>query len=171
MTMYDASLGLFSGIDLRVDKGNAFSELIWGSIGWTSGASVGVAVAHRDKRVIVFTGDGGFQNCSTGPSTAARDKLNPIYFIFQNNTYAIDQFLVNPTSIPKDEIPDYNRLQNWDYVKLAESFGCKGYLAKTVGELDHAVREAWKLKDKPAIVAVVIPSTDLPAVLRPSPEK
>jgi len=163
--MYDASLSLFSGIQIPVGMGNAFSELSWGSIGWSSGASIGVAIANRKKRVFVFVGDGGFQNCSTGPSSAVREKLNPIYFVFQNNTYAIDQYLINPNDIRNDAYPEYNRLPNWDYAKLMDSYGGSGFHAFTVKDLSHALDDAIKLTDKPALITVHIPPTDIPSVL------
>jgi len=165
--MYDASLSLFAGIQIRVGKGHAFSELAWGSIGWTSGASVGVGVANKGKRVFVFVGDGGFQNCSTGPSSAVRDKLNPIYFVFQNNTYAIDQYLIDKQVIIDDTYPEYNRLPHWDFAKLCESYGGRGYNAHNVKDLLAALNDASGLKDVPAIIAVHIPPTDIPKVLFP----
>jgi len=168
--MYDASLSLFSGIQMRVGKGNAYSELAWGSIGWTSGASIGVAIAnkhHQDKRVFVFVGDGGFQNCSTGPSSAVRDRLNTIYFVFQNNTYGIDQYLIDKQVIIDNSYPEYNRLPNWDFAKLSESYGGRGYNVGTVGKLIAALDDAMSLKHQPAMIAIQIPPTDIPKVLLP----
>lgn len=47
------------------------------------------------------------------------------------------------------------------YEEMMKMFGLKGYFCKTVPELQAAVKEAQKLKDKPTIINVAIsPSSD-----------
>lgn len=52
----------FGILDVPLPNGAIFlSQILWGSIGWTVGSTLGAAVAARDRglgRVILFVGDG-----------------------------------------------------------------------------------------------------------------
>jgi pyruvate decarboxylase len=52
----------------------ALSQVLWGSIGWSVGACQGAALAvkdsKKDRRTILFVGDGSFQLTLSGSSTA-----------------------------------------------------------------------------------------------------
>lgn len=121
----------------------------------------------------MFVGDGGLQNCPTGLSTMARYGLDNIVFVMDNGTYSIDQFLVNPAPFVKEEalFEGCNYLPHWDYVKLVEAFGGKGYKATNVKELAHAITEAKQTRGKPTLIVVSIPERDLPKNLRNLLEK
>lgn len=60
----------------------ALSQVLWGSIGWSVGACQGAALAVKDlkknRRTILFVGDGSFQLTAQELSTMIRHKLNPI---------------------------------------------------------------------------------------------
>ena len=56
------------------------TQILWGSIGWSVGATQGAALAARDlnaaKRTILFVGDGSFQLTVQEVSTMIKHKLN-----------------------------------------------------------------------------------------------
>ena len=60
----------------------AVSQVLWGSIGYSVGATQGAALAARDngqsRRTILFVGDGSFQLTAQEISTMIRLKLKPI---------------------------------------------------------------------------------------------
>lgn len=59
----------------------AISQVLWGSIGYSVGACQGAAAAakeQKNRRTILFVGDGSFQLTVQEVSTMIRNKLNPI---------------------------------------------------------------------------------------------
>ena len=59
----------------------AISQVLWGSIGYATGATQGAALAAKElgnRRTILLTGDGSFQLTAQEVSTMIRHKLNPI---------------------------------------------------------------------------------------------
>jgi len=63
------------------------SQILWGSIGWATGAAVGAALAARERglkgRNLLFTGDGSLQLTVQELSTAMRLGLTPIVFVLE----------------------------------------------------------------------------------------
>jgi pyruvate decarboxylase len=59
----------------------AISQVLWGSIGYSMGATQGAALAakeQKNRRTILFIGDGSIQLTVQELSTILRNKLNPI---------------------------------------------------------------------------------------------
>lgn len=99
----------------------AISQVLWGSIGYATGACQGAALAAKEKgikRTILFTGDGSFQLTAQEVSTMLRNGLNPIIFIICNNGYTIERFIHGW----KDA---YNDVQEWKYKDLPAAFGAQ----------------------------------------------
>lgn len=79
----------------------AISQVLWGSIGYATGACQGAALAIKDmaqegggeRRTILFTGDGSFQLTAQEVSTMIRRKLNPIIFVICNDGYTIERMI------------------------------------------------------------------------------
>jgi indolepyruvate decarboxylase len=165
----DTSLGLFPAAELLVAKRSHFIvQAAWLSIGYTVGAVVGVSMLlPQEERAVVFAGDGGFQMLAQAFSTLVRHRRRDIIFVFDNQLYAIEQFLVDRTYYQDPQKPSvfFNELPHWDYVKLAEAFGGKGYNVATVAELDDALGEARGLTDVPALIAVKLDPRLLPPEL------
>ena len=53
-------------------------------------------------------------------------------------------------------------LHRWEYSKLADVFGCKGWAVETYGELKSAIEGALANTDSPSIIQVKIPEKSLP---------
>jgi indolepyruvate decarboxylase len=170
----DTSLSLFPAAELLIPKrGHFIAQAGWLSIGYTVGAAVGVALqAGHGERVIVFAGDGGFQMIASAFSTLVQHQRPDIVFVFDNRLYGIEQFLID-ASFYQDAKKDpifFNRLPHWDYAKLAEAFGGKGYTVETMAELDAALDATQVLTDVPALIAVKIDSRSLPPELEQAPQ-
>ena len=43
------------------DGAEVHCQPLWGSIGWATGAALGVALADRSRRTVLFTGEGSHQ--------------------------------------------------------------------------------------------------------------
>jgi len=147
----------------------AISQVLWGSIGFATGACQGAALAAQEsgiKRTILFTGDGSFQLTAQEVSTMLRKKLNPIIFIICNNGYTIERFIHGM----EDE---YNDVQEWRYKDLPAAFGAKeGQVATYRVETKQEVEELFKNEEfasgdtqKLRFVELVMRWDDAPAAL------
>ena len=119
-------------------KGVTFhSQALWGSIGYATPSAFGAAVAAPDRRLVLVTGDGSHQLTAQEISQFGRRGLKPIVFLLNNNGYLIERLLC------KNPAMAYNDLASWEYSKLPEALGCKGWFTArvtTCGELDQALK-------------------------------
>lgn len=97
----------------------------------------------------------------------AYQKCNAVVFVMSNEVYAIEQAFVDIKAFtPKGDFAPFDVLPKWDYLALAQSFGAKGFRAKTVEELRRVLSELSDIKDAPALVEIVIPQKDLAPQLK-----
>jgi indolepyruvate decarboxylase len=134
---------------------------LWGSIGWATGAALGVALAEPSRRTILFTGEGSHQMTATAIGTMGRYGLKPIIFVLNNDGYMVERALeADPNWV-------YNDLASWNYHALPAALGCQGWFTakvSTLGELDAALARAAK-GDSACYIEVVGGRTDYPAGL------
>ncbi|HEX4131390.1 MAG TPA: thiamine pyrophosphate-binding protein [Pirellulales bacterium] len=134
---------------------------LWGSIGWATGATLGIALADPSRRTILFTGEGSHQLTATAVGTMGRYGLKPIIFVLNNEGYMIERALeADPNRV-------YNDLAAWTYHALPAALGCQGWFTakvSTLGELDAALDRAAK-GDTACYIEVVGGKTDYPAGL------
>jgi TPP-dependent 2-oxoacid decarboxylase len=130
----------FNGQKLHLPAGSRyFFQMQYGSIGWATGATLGVSLgAAAGRRTIALIGDGSFQLTAQEVSTMIRHGATPIIFLFNNRGYTIEV-----------EIHDgpYNNIKNWDYAGLMDVFNAGdgnglGLRATTAGELAEAISKA-----------------------------
>lgn len=130
----------FNGQKLTLPDGARYHfQMQYGSIGWATGATLGVAMgAGEGRRVVSLIGDGSFQLTAQEVSTMIRYKTNPIIFLLNNRGYTIEV-----------EIHDgpYNNIKNWDYAGLIQVFNAEdgnglGIRVDTGGELSAAIERA-----------------------------
>jgi len=128
---------LFSAAETLMPKGTTFvSQVFFGSIGFTVGATLGCCIAAQSRPVILFVGDGSFQVTAQDLSTMIRYKTTPTIFLLNNDGYLIERVIIDNY---------YNDIQPWKYHLLTEVFrGGKGFDVKTESELDDALKEAEK---------------------------
>lgn len=85
----------FGMLQARLPAGAIFvSQVLWGSIGWSVGAAMGVALAAREEklgRTCLFVGDGSLQLTAQEIGTMIREGLTPILFILSNDGYEIER--------------------------------------------------------------------------------
>lgn len=110
------------------------SQVLWGSIGYTTGSTLGAAFAAEEidpkKRVILFIGDGSLQLTVQEISTMVRWGLKPYLFVLNNDGYTIERLIHGPNA-------EYNGIQPWKHLELLNAFGAKDYenhRVSTVGE-------------------------------------
>ena len=172
VVLTDTGLALFPSAELPIARPNGYlAQTAWLSIGYTGGATLGVALAEPKARPVALVGDGGFQMVPQAFSTLVRHKKPAILFILDNGLYGIEQFLIDEQILPvgkrfyRDNLPEpsaFDILPRWDYAKLAEAFGGKGFVAATLAELEAVLAQVSKLTDVPALVAVKLDPHALP---------
>lgn len=130
----------FNGQKLRLPAGAGyFFQMQYGSIGWATGATLGVSLgAAPGRRTLALIGDGSFQLTAQEVSTMIRHNADPVIFLLNNRGYTIEV-----------EIHDgpYNNIKNWDYAGLMDVFNAGegnglGLRATTAGELSAAISKA-----------------------------
>ncbi|AGO13469.1 AaceriACL134Cp [[Ashbya] aceris (nom. inval.)] len=142
------------------------SQVLWGSIGFTTGACLGAAFAAEEldpkRRVILFIGDGSLQLTVQEISTMVRWGLKPYLFVLNNDGYTIERLIHGETA-------QYNEIQPWQHLNLLPTFGAKDYEAirvSTTGEWDALTQDkAFNENSKIRMIEVMLPVMDAPSNL------
>jgi len=175
----DAAFALLGSMNLPITERAGFlAQNSWLSIGYSVGATTGLALARPSKRPLVFVGGGSFQETCQELSTHTRYGLQPVVFVLNNEDfYGIEQMLVDPCYYkdPAGHGADpYNYLHPWSYEKLAEVFGSTetpmtGISLSTPGELAELLERIASPTDPmnkgPVLVRVRLSRHDFPRAL------
>ncbi|KAF7297397.1 Pyruvate decarboxylase [Mycena indigotica] len=160
----------FGLIDVPLPSSSIFvSQLLWGSIGWATGCTLGAAFAARERdlgRTILFTGDGSIQLTVQELSSMVRHGLTPIVFVLNNNGYEIERCI-------RGWEAGYNDIMNWEWTSLLRTLGdvdgsrSKSYRVRTKKELSVLLDdEAFAAAGKIQLVEIVMRMHDAPRALR-----
>ncbi|KAF9221501.1 pyruvate decarboxylase [Gyrodon lividus] len=151
------------------DQSVFVSQILYGSIGWAVGSTLGAAIAARDKklgRVILFIGDGSLQLGVQELSTMIRQKLTPIVFLINNEGYNIERNLHGMDR-------KYNDIVNWKWTSLLTTLGdvegalSKSYTVRDKHGLDRLLDDPEFIKaGKIQLVEVVMGKYDTPRALK-----
>lgn len=117
------------------------------SMGFAIPAAISAKLLYPEKQVIAGVGDGGFLMSLCEINTAIRLGLNFVCVIFNDGGYGLIEWK-EKLKYHKDF---FIRFNNPDFVKLAESFGAKGYRVTSDDELLPILKDALNQKG-PAIV-------------------
>jgi indolepyruvate decarboxylase len=162
--MADTSIVLYSAAELPVNRADGFiAQAAWNSIGYTTGACLGVGFAETDRRAVVFTGDGGFQMVAQALSDVVRARHGTIVFVFDNALYGIEQAFVNYKYFTEGEPAEaFDFLHRWDYARLVDVFcGGWGATVNTMSELEAALEKARANTGSLSLIALRIPQNDI----------
>ncbi len=139
------------------------NQVLWGSIGWATGATLGISIADKNTRTILVTGEGSHQLSAQEISTMMRNNLKPVIFVINNKGYTIERIL---SDNPLDK---FNEIAKWDYSKLPYVFGKNVYstTVNTCDELDEVFKNVKKeQKDKMCYIEVSLDMFDLPELAK-----
>nr|GAT52511.1 pyruvate decarboxylase [Mycena chlorophos] len=145
------------------------SQLLWGSIGWATGCTLGVALAARERnlgRTILFTGDGSIQLTVQELSTMIRHALTPIIFVLNNSGYEIERCIRGAEA-------QYNDIMEWEWTALLRTLGDRdgtksvSYRVETKAELSRLLDdETFASAGKIQLVEIVMEMHDAPRALK-----
>lgn len=160
----DAGTFQFGSALFKLPKGATYiTQGGWGSIGYGTPAAFGACVADKNRRVILFVGDGSNQMTVQEFSSMLVNNCRPIIFLVNNMEYTIEKYL---NSAPKPA--QYNNIAAWDYAKLLEAFGGDFFSVKvhTNRELDTAIKQAETLcSGKLCLIELFTPQMDAPEIV------
>jgi len=139
-----------------------------GNLGFEVPTALGAKVARPERAVVCITGDGGFMYNSQELSTAAREKINAVIVLFNDNAYG---------NVARDLDESWGgshgaAVTNPDFMKLADAYGVVGLRAAKPTDVGDLVRKAVTL-DRPVLIEVPVGRMARPAFFAPlkSPEK
>lgn len=122
------------------------------NLGFGYNTALGVQVANPGKAVVSVSGDGGFMFGVQELATAVQYNIPVVSIVFNNSAFG---------NVRRDQIERYGgrflgaELRSPDFVKLAESFGALGLVARTPAELATALAKALA-SSSPAVIEVPI---------------
>ena len=141
---------------MRLPAGvDAQAQGLWGSIGWATPATLGIAMAKTTGRTWTVTGDGSHQLTLNELAVMGRYGVTPVIFVLNNGLYGIED-IISERGHPYDDLAPVN------YHLLPEAFGCKGWLSAKVGTVAEleAVLDRIDAHDGAAYVEVMIPDEE-----------
>jgi acetolactate synthase I/II/III large subunit len=109
--------------------------------------AIAAKLVHPDRRVVAVTGDGGFMMNMQELETAKRIGTPFVTLIFNDGGYG----LIEWKQMNQFKESSYIKFDNPDFVKLAESFGLKGYRVESAESLMPILRVALE-QDVPTII-------------------
>ena len=134
-----------------------FTSSYSGNLGSAFPTSLGIKVARPNKVVVSISGDGGFLFNSQELATAAQYKINVIAVVFNDESYG---------NVKRDMNELFNnksvgaKLKNPNFMKLANSYGAVGMVAKTPNLLKKCIKKAISLKKT---VLIEVPTGETPS--------
>ena len=140
-----------------------------GTMGYGLPGAIGAKIGNPDSTVLTICGDGGVQMNIQEMATAVLEELPIIICIFNNEylgmvrqwqklfygkRYAMTNLKAGALSrrTNGEEYPEYTP----DFVKLAESYGAKGYRVTKTEEIAPAFEAAKKNTKVPTIIEFII---------------
>jgi acetolactate synthase-1/2/3 large subunit len=134
------------------------ASMEFSSMGWSIGASVGVALAKPENPVVCIVGDGSWLMCGQEVTVAKQHNLNIIFMILNDSALGMvkhGQKLANAEAIGY-QLPDI------DYCKYAESIGIKGYRIEKPEDLNKLDIDRMLKARQPVILDVYIDPDEIP---------
>ena len=129
-----------------------------GTMGFGFPAAIGAQFANPDASVITVVGDGGFQMTLAELSTAVIHKL-PIKILVINNRY-LGMVRQWQSLFYDNRLSGVDMVGNPNFVKLAESYGAKGFRIKRSADVKRIIRSAVEYNDGPCLIDVEVEKED-----------
>jgi len=108
------------------------------TMGFALPGAIAAKLAFPERRVLAAVGDGAFLMNSQELETAVREQVPLTVLVWQDDAYGLIKWKMDL------ETGDHTAVDfaNPDFVAYAESFGAKGYLVSSAGDLRPALDEA-----------------------------
>jgi acetolactate synthase I/II/III large subunit len=125
-----------------------------GTMGFGFPAAIGAQFANPEKLVIAIVGDGGFQMTLSELATAVINKL-PLKIVVINNHY-LGMVRQWQSMFYDNRLSGVDLEGNPNFVKLAESYGCKGFRIKRSADVKRIIGNALEYNEGPCLIDVEV---------------
>ncbi|MBN2627834.1 MAG: biosynthetic-type acetolactate synthase large subunit [Spirochaetales bacterium] len=129
-----------------------------GTMGFGFPAAIGAALGVPDKMVVAIVGDGGFQMTLCELATAVINKLPLKVLIINNNFLGMVRQWQN--MFYDNRLSGVDMEGNPNFVKLAESYGCKGFRIKRSSDLRRILKNALDYNEGPCVIEAEVEKED-----------
>ncbi|MDR3189746.1 MAG: hypothetical protein LBT80_00900 [Lactobacillaceae bacterium] len=154
---------IFGIIDVKLPEHSDFvSQHLWGAIGYTLPAVLGVGLAEAEQtRPILIIGDGSTQLTVQELGTIDRWGIKPLIIMINNAGYTIERAIQKPNAI-------YHEITAWDHNSIVQGLMPTAQIADvyTVDDLNAALAAAEADKQTTHFLNVRVDPQDLPPVMR-----
>jgi acetolactate synthase-1/2/3 large subunit len=113
--------------------------------------AIAMSMLHPNDRVLSISGDGGFLFSVMELETAVREGVKFVHIIWNSDSYDMVAFQEQAAYGEESGV----KLGGYNVVKLAESFGCKGYNITSAHELPIVLAQAFE-SDVPVLINVPV---------------
>jgi acetolactate synthase-1/2/3 large subunit len=147
--------GIWTGTMIELNGAGQTYLRAAGSLGWSFPGSLGSKCAAPDRKVLCFTGDGGFYYHLAELETARRCGIAVTVVV--NNNSGFGQNLTGVRRIAGNRPGRGEELVRFgptDFTAVARSFGVRGIRVERAAEIAPALAEALRA-DEPVVVDVV----------------
>jgi acetolactate synthase-1/2/3 large subunit len=122
-----------------------------GSMGFAVPGALAARLAHPDRPVVAFTGDGGFMMAVAELQTSVREKLPIIVVVLDDQQIGLIRIKQEIKGLPLHGVD----IGGLDWEKLAQGFGCDGITVDSEQGLQNALTAAVK-SGKTTVIGVRI---------------
>jgi acetolactate synthase I/II/III large subunit len=129
-----------------------------GTMGFGFPAAIGAQLARPHDLVCAIVGDGGFQMTMYELSTAVNMKL-PLKVIIINNRY-LGMVRQWQNLFWENRLSGVDLVGNPDFVKLAESYGCKAWRIRRSGDVRAVLQKALAWNEGPVVIDAEVAKED-----------
>jgi len=129
-----------------------------GTMGFGFPSAIGAQLARPGELVCAIVGDGGFQMTMSELSTAANLKL-PLKVIIMNNHY-LGMVRQWQNLFYENRLSGVDLVGNPDFVKLAESYGCKAFRLRRVADVEGVLTKALAYNEGPVVIDAEVSKED-----------
>jgi pyruvate dehydrogenase (quinone) len=150
---------LYAARQIKIRDRQRFScSGLLASMGCALPYAIGAQVAHPDRQVIAFVGDGGLTMSLGELATCAKYRLPIKIIVLKNNTLGMIRweqmmYLGNPEYATE--------LQPIDFAKLGEAFGLRAFHVERPDAVERTLRDALAYPGPALVEAVVDPDEPL----------
>ena len=130
-------------------------------LGWGSPAAIGAALASgKEKRVLQFTGDGGFGYSVQELEVMNRLKLPIVALVLNNSVFGWIKHVQRDLYDAKYISTDFATV---DFATVAKGFGVRSYKVKSIEELDQALL-LEESPQGPAVIEIISDQWESPVI-------
>ncbi|KAL7409369.1 pyruvate decarboxylase, partial [Mrakia frigida] len=174
----ESGTAVFATFDIPYPKGaTSLTQILWGAIGWSVGATLGAAMAVReskqeDRRTVLLCGDGALQLSLQEIGTMIRQGLTPFLFILNNDGYEIERQIHGITA-KYNNIQPYNHSLLLDFLSPVSenddappSTKRRYHRVSTRNQLDNLLKDPeFQAGNVIQLIEIMMPRNDAPRTL------